>query len=256
MPLVYGINAVREALRSEGLSVERVLLAAGSRNRRLGELAGLARSRGIRYDFQPKEALTRRAGTADHQGAVAIISAINYSSYREIIEGMGRKPLILILDGVEDPHNLGAAIRSADAAGVSGIFMPERRTAGVSEVVLKVSAGAAAHVKIARVVNIRDLIRDLKREGLWVVGIEPKASTRWTEVDYNRPLALVFGSEGKGIRRAVRESCDQLAGIPMYGRVESLNLSVAVGIVLYEAVRQRMVSAVLEEDEKGESRLR
>lgn len=243
MSTIFGINPVLEALRTPNLSVERLFIDTGSTNPRLKEIVVLAKGHNVPVHYEPKTILTRKANSKAHQGAVAITSPIRYAGYEEILDQAGANPLLLILDGVQDPHNLGAIVRTADASGVRGIFIPQRRAASVTDTVVKTSAGATAHVKIARVVNIANLIDQLKRDGVWIVGMQADAASLWSEIDYNQPIALVLGEEGKGIHRLVRERCDFLVRIPMLGRVASLNVSVAAGVVLYEALRQRGAKA-------------
>lgn len=239
MGTIYGINSVLELLKSPTYSIERILLDKEINNPRLKEIFALAKEKKIPVDYQARGLLNRKAGTLAHQGVIAVTSTVHYASYESIVEEAGRHPLFLILDGIEDPHNLGAIIRTAEAAGVHGIFIPQRRAVGVTETVFKTSAGAAAHVKIARVVNLANLIEYLKENSVWIVGVEAEAKQSWTDVDYNQPLALVLGAEGKGMHRLVKERCDFLVAIPMFGKVSSLNVSVAAGIVLYEVIRQR-----------------
>ena len=195
-------------------------------------------------DRRELDGLTRNA---NHQGIVALAMAPDnkqkrHSGYVEadaILETLGERPLLVLLDGIEDPHNLGAILRSCEGAGVDGVFIPEHRAAGLTETVAKTSAGTVEYVRVARVTNLVRLIEDLKERSIWVVGVEGGTETGYTEFDFNVPLALVMGSEGKGIRRLVRENCDAVVSIPMVGQLNSLNVSVATGIVLFEVLRQR-----------------
>ena len=201
-----------------------------------------AKVRQIPVHIEPPPAFDRLVPGVNHQGVVAFVAAKAYSSTEDIIElarQRGEPLFLVILDGVEDPHNLGAIIRTAEAAGVHGIFVPERRAAGLTSVVAKTSAGALEHVLVARAVNLSRLIEELKAAGLWVYGVEPSAPQAFTAIDMTGPIAFVFGGEGGGIRPGVAEKCDGLIRIPMKGKVESLNVSAAVGVTLFEGVRQR-----------------
>jgi 23S rRNA (guanosine2251-2'-O)-methyltransferase len=233
---LYGINAVREAIGAR--PVEYVLVTQGQHSRRVQEIIEACRAAGISVRFAPRPALDREAGTAQHQDVVAICSAKPYDDLESLL-GAGEKPLLVVLDGVEDPGNLGAIVRTAVAAGADGIVIPERRAAGLSPAVARAAAGALEHMKIARVTNLVRTLVDLKERGVWVFGFEPAAPKSYLELDYGGSCALVVGGEGRGLHRLVREACDDLARIPLYGPVESLNVSVAAAVVLYEAVRQR-----------------
>jgi 23S rRNA (guanosine2251-2'-O)-methyltransferase len=234
--IVYGINPVLEALRAGRVSVVRV----GHRGGRVHEILALAAERGIKVQRVDPPMLDRLAGGGVHQGVVADVDSapIDYS-VEELVRSAGGPALIVVLDGVEDPHNLGAILRTADAAGVHGVVIQTRRSAALGGAAAKVSAGAVAHVKIAQVVNIARAIDDLKEIGVWTVGLADDAQTDYDAIDFTVPSAVVVGAEGSGLRRLVREKCDFTARIPMRGHVSSLNVSVAAGIVLFEAVRQR-----------------
>jgi 23S rRNA (guanosine2251-2'-O)-methyltransferase len=243
--VIYGLNPVREALRSRRQPLSRILLIESGRQGRFGELIELARVHGVRVERSDRRQLDLLSGQANHQGIVAVLGEADRAAYlspEEILDHLSSSPLLVLLDGVEDPHNLGAILRSCDGAGVDGVFIPEHRAVGLSETVAKTSAGASAHVRIGRVTNLVPLIADLKDRGIWVVGVEGDGERCYTEFDFAIPLALVFGSEGKGIRRLVRERCDAIVSIPMRGRVNSLNVSVAAGVVLFEVLRQRRKS--------------
>ena len=201
-----------------------------------------AKARQIPVHIEPAAAFDRLAPGGNHQGVIAFVAAKAYDSTEDILElarQKGEPPLLVILDGVEDPHNLGAIIRTAEAAGVHGVFIPERRAAGLTSVVAKTSAGALEHMLVARVVNLSRLMEELKTAGLWIYGVEPSATADFTTVDMTGPTALVFGGEGGGIRRGIAQECDGLVRIPMRGKVESLNVSAAVAVMLFEGVRQR-----------------
>ncbi len=239
---VFGINAVRELLRA-GRRVERVLVSeqrVGGREVR--ELMALARSRGIAVRVSPREALDREVPHALHQGVVAVAAAREYASLDAILRApaeRGEPALVLVLDGVEDPGNLGAILRTAEAAGVHGVVIPDRRAAGLTETVAKAAAGALEYVPVAKVGNIVNALGELKAAGLWVAGAEAGNATAYWDADFVRPTALVLGGEDRGVRRLVRERCDYLVSLPLRGKLGSLNVSVAAGALLYEVLRQR-----------------
>jgi 23S rRNA (guanosine2251-2'-O)-methyltransferase len=244
MNIIYGINAVGEALRASGRSFEWVGVAKERHDLRLQRVIDGCRRLGIAIRFVPRVELDRMAGNGAHQGVVAVTSAKQYSDLDDVIEGKrGRHSLVVVLDGVEDPHNLGAILRTADAAGADGVVIPERRAAGVTPVVAKSSAGASEHLPIAKVTNIARTVEELKARNLWIVGLDERASRFYDALDYNMDCALVLGAEGKGLHDLVRRKCDFLVSIPMLGKVPSLNVSVAAGVVLYEIVRQRTKAA-------------
>lgn len=232
-----------EALRSRRRTIHKIVIAAGASPSRLGELIETARRAGVAVEKRDRRALDEMARGANHQGVIALLAALDHkSAYVEpetILDALGELPLVVLLDGIEDPHNLGAILRSCEGAGVDGVFIPEHRAVGLNETVAKTSAGAVEYVRVARVTNLIPLIGELKDRGLWVVGVEGGAETSYSDFDLKAPLALVLGSEGKGIRRLVREKCDAVVSIPMRGRVNSLNVSVAAGVVLFEVLRQR-----------------
>ena len=234
--IIYGINPVLEALRAGRVKEVRV----GDRaDDRLKQLLALAAERGVRVRRVPADALERESRRGVHQGVVAEVDTAADYSVDEIVRGASGAPLVVVLDGIEDPHNLGAILRTADAAGVDGVVIQSRRSAARDGVAAKASAGALAHVKIAEVVNIARAVEELKEAGVWTVGLAGEATESYDAIDYALPTALVLGAEGTGLRRLVRERCDRLASIPMRGHISSLNVSVAAGIVLFEAVRQR-----------------
>jgi 23S rRNA (guanosine2251-2'-O)-methyltransferase len=202
----------------------------------------LARSRRIPVHIEPAAAFERLVPGGRHQGVIAFVAAKSYSTPEEILERartLDQPPFLLLLDGIEDPHNLGAILRTAEAAGVHGVLIPERRAAGLTSIVAKVSAGALDHIPVGRVGNLIRLIEALKAAGLWIYAVEPGAPTAYTGIDMTGPLALVLGGEGQGVRPGVLKGCDDRISIPMMGKVESLNVSAAAAIVLFEAVRQR-----------------
>ena len=241
-PVAYGIHAVRVLLSRHPQRVRRVLLGAGRDAGRLAEIRGLAQRAGVQVSAADDAALDRLAGGERHQGVVAEVqprAGDPETQLEEALEAAAGAPLLLVLDGVQDPHNLGACLRSADAAGVAAVIVPRDRAAGLTPVVRKVAAGAAETVPLVAVVNMARTLRDLKQRGIWLVGTDDAADRTLYDADLKGPVALVMGSEGEGLRRLTRECCDQLVAIPMAGAVESLNVSVATGVALFEAVRQR-----------------
>jgi len=245
-PVTYGIHAVRVLLVRSPERLQRLLLLARRDDRRLGELRELAERARIPVATVAEAELAALAGDGRHQGAVAVLtedSARTASDPETSIEmalaAAAGPPLLLVLDGVQDPHNLGACLRTADAAGVCAVIAPRDRAAGLTPVARKVAAGAAETVSFIAVVNLARTLRGLTERGIWLVGTDDRAPASLYEADLAGPTALVLGSEGGGLRRLTRECCDQLVAIPMAGAVESLNVSVAAGVLLYEAVRQR-----------------
>jgi 23S rRNA (guanosine2251-2'-O)-methyltransferase len=238
MEKLTGIHAVREALAA-GRPLQTVIIARGRHGGRLEEIVQLARRRGVPVRFADRAQLDRTAGTRDHQGVVALPSAAAGVSLEELLARERGRRLLVLLDGIEDPQNLGAIIRTALAAGAGGIVIPTRRAAGLTEAVARASAGAIAHLGIAQVTNLPRAMEQLKKAGYWLVGLDERAQRSHTDVDLTGALALVLGSEGKGLHELVRERCDFLVSIPTSGPVRSLNVSVAAGIALFEAVRQR-----------------
>ncbi|HUI44044.1 MAG TPA: 23S rRNA (guanosine(2251)-2'-O)-methyltransferase RlmB [Terriglobia bacterium] len=233
---LYGIHAVKEALASR--PVDHVLVAEGRHGPRVEEIVQLCRARGVPVRFAPGVAVDRLAGTPQHQNVVAVCAAKGYASLESLVSGSAAA-MIVVLDGVEDPANLGAVARTAVAAGAGGIVVPERRATGLTPAVARSAAGALEHLKVARVTNLTRALNELKEQNLWVFGFEAAAAKSYLDLDYSVPCALVLGGEGRGLHRLVRETCDHLARIPLYGPVESLNVSVAAAVVLYEAARQR-----------------
>ncbi len=243
--LIYGVNPLIESLRGDRAPRE-IIIAEGARDARLRDLIELAHAKHVPIKYAPRAALDREAGNTHHQGVIARIAQASYADADELLDSMAGKvgtatqPLALLLDGIEDPRNLGAILRTAECAGVDGVFIPERRAAGLNETVAKASAGAVEHLAVARVTNLSLLIRQLKERNLWVVGTSGDAAVEYTDWDWTRPSAIVLGAEGAGLHRLVREHCDALVKIPVRGKIESLNVSVAAGIILYEALRQRV----------------
>ena len=238
---IYGRNPVLEALES-GRAIDKIFIQDGINAPVIGQIRNLAKSRGVTYSFTDKRRLDRMSGGENHQGVVAVGAAHAYSSVEDILDRAkenGEDPFIVICEGLTDPHNLGAVIRTADAAGCHGVIIPKNRSVQLSSTVAKVAAGAVEHIPVAKVANIAQTIEKLKKEGLWIVGTDLSATMTHYECDMTGAIGIVIGSEGDGISRIVRESCDFLVKIPIRGGAESLNASVAAGVVLYEAVRQR-----------------
>jgi 23S rRNA (guanosine2251-2'-O)-methyltransferase len=236
MDKVGRLNPILEILGGSPGRVNKLFVQKERGPHKLAEVIRLARSGGIPLVFVPRRKLDSLAH--DHQGAVALLAPKDFSSVDDILSAAGT-PFLVLLDGVEDPQNLGAIIRSAEGAGASGLILPERRSAGLTESVLAVSAGAAEHLKVARVTNLAQTMEGLKKQGLWLVGAEGNARARWYEFDYTIPVGIVLGSEGRGLRRLVREKCDQVLSIPLFGRVNSLNVAAAAAVFFFEVVRQR-----------------
>ena len=239
--IIEGRNAVIEALRA-GTAVDKVYIAKGETDATLGHIASTARGKGIVVVEADRRKLDAMSVTHSHQGVIAVAAVREYASVSDILQSArdkGEAPLVVVCDELSDPHNLGAVIRTAEAAGAHGVIIPKRRSAGLTAVVAKTSAGAVSYLPVARVANLTALLRELKEEGLWVFGTAADGSTSLYQADLKGPAAIVIGSEGDGMSRLVREQCDFLVSIPMRGQVNSLNASAAAAVVLYEAVRQR-----------------
>lgn len=240
MNVIYGINSVSEALKARGRGFEWVGIAKERHDLRLQRVIEECRRNSIAVRFLSRSELDRIASTGAHQGVVAVTSSKQYTDLDDVIASKhGEYSLLVILDGVEDPHNLGAILRTSEAAGANGVVIPERRAAGVTGTVAKASAGASAHLPIARVTNIARTLEELKAKNIWTVGLDERGKQNYDTVDYKMNCALVLGAEGKGLHDLVAKKCDFLVSIPMLGKVPSLNVSVAAGVVLYEIVRQR-----------------
>jgi 23S rRNA (guanosine2251-2'-O)-methyltransferase len=246
MDRLTGIHAVREALEA-GSPFDRIVIAKGRQDTRIEEIVQLARSHGIAVRFEDRGQLDRLANTRDHQGVVAIAAARAAATLEDILEranqSKGQQGLIVLLDGVEDPHNLGAIIRTALAAGAHGVVIPERRAAGLTDTVARASAGALAHLPIAKVTNLVRAMEELKEAGYWLVGLDEAGQKNYTEVDYTSPTGIIMGGEGNGLHELTRKRCDFIVSLPTTGPVKSLNVSVATGVVLFEALRQRHTRA-------------
>ena len=239
--IIEGRNAVVEALRA-GVTIDKIYILKGETDATLGHIASTAREKGVVVVDAERRKLDGMSRTHSQQGVIAVAAAREYASVDDILNiarEKGEAPLIVVCDELSDPHNLGAVIRTADAAGAHGVIIPKRRSAGLTAVVAKTSAGAVAHVPVARVPNITALLKQLKDEGVWVFGTAAQGNTSLYKADLKGPAAIVIGSEGDGMSRLVAENCDFTVSIPMFGKINSLNASAAAAVLLYEAVRQR-----------------
>ena len=239
--LIEGRNAVIEALRA-GTAIDKIYIARGETDATLGHIASTARGQGVVVVQADRRKLDGMSRTKSHQGVVAIAAVRGYASVDDILSAArekGEPPLVVVCDELSDPHNLGAVIRTAECAGAHGVIIPKRRSAGLTAIVAKTSAGAVSYLPVARVPNLTALLKDLKDKGLWVFGAAAGGTTSLYDADLKGPAAIVIGSEGDGMGRLVREQCDLLVSIPMRGKLDSLNASAAAAVILYEAVRQR-----------------
>ncbi|MGA3262923.1 MAG: 23S rRNA (guanosine(2251)-2'-O)-methyltransferase RlmB [Terracidiphilus sp.] len=249
MEVLYGLHPVEEALKAGKRRFDHVLVARERHDERLERLVAACRQAGVRVRQEPREELTLLAQTAAHQGVVAMVRPQEFLSIEDLFEpdpvraGAGAARLVLALDGIEDPQNLGALLRVADGAGVDGVVLTERRSAPLSAVAVKASAGAAEHLRIARVVNLVRALEELKGRNLWIVGLDERGQTDYDQFDLTGDCVIVLGREGAGLHELVRRTCDHLLRIPMAGGVSSLNVSAAGAVVLYEAFRQRRSAA-------------
>jgi 23S rRNA (guanosine2251-2'-O)-methyltransferase len=232
--ILSGVHPVAEALRA-GTALERILIAQGAGGPRLQEIIDLARRAGVPLRFEPRAALERLAGSSAHQGVIALGAARKYAE----IDAVADSDLLVVLDGVEDPHNLGAIVRTAHAAGAGAVIIPERRAASLTDVVAKAAAGALEHLPVSRVTNINRTLEELKKGGHWIYGLDERGTESYDQIDYAAKCVLVLGGEGKGLHEQVRKHCDVLVRIPMAGKISSLNVSVAAGVVLFEWKRRR-----------------
>ncbi len=235
--IIYGIHPITEALESKSRRLGQVLITRGKWNPRLQKIVELARRRGVPVRFETAAVLRRKVPTSRYQEAIAELDEIGFIGQEEILRAS--PTLLLMADGVEDPRNLGALLRTAEAAGVEGVFVPGRHGCGITPLVVKASAGAAMHLKIARVGNVVHSLKQLKKQGYWVIGLHMEGEIQIDQIDTSLPLVVTVGGEHRGVRRLVRKHCDFLVSLPMKGRVGSLNLSVAAGILLYQIVRGR-----------------
>ena len=244
MDVLYGLHPVEEALRAGTRAIDHISVARereARRDPRMEAVLELARAKAVRISAEPRDQLTRHCKTDAHQGIVAFLRERKFLALEDLLAtppGPSGFRFFLALDGVEDPHNLGALLRSADGAGVTGIILPERRSAPLSAVVAKTSAGASEHVRIAQVVNITRALEAMKKQNIWIVGLDERGTPDYTGFDFRQDTCLVLGSEGSGLHDLVKRTCDHLLRIPMAGSVTSLNVSVAGAVVMYEAMRQ------------------
>lgn len=239
---IEGRNSVLELLET-GKDINKIFIEKGEKHGSINKIIGIARDRKIVTVEVDKNKLNQMAQTENHQGVIAIVPPFDYCEVQDILDEAktrGEQPFILILDGIEDPHNLGAIIRTAETAGVHGIIIPKRRACSVNSTVYKVASGAVEHMKIARVNNLNDEIKYLKENNVWIYGTAIEATKYYYEENLTGSIALIIGNEGEGLSRLVRENCDVLLKIPMKGKISSLNASVSAGIVMYEAVKQNM----------------
>jgi 23S rRNA (guanosine2251-2'-O)-methyltransferase len=245
MEVLYGLHPVEEALRAGTRPIDHISVARereARRDSRTDAVLELARAKGVRVSTEPRDQLTRHCKTDTHQGIVAFLRERKFLALEDLLNtptGPSGFRFFLALDGVEDPHNLGALLRSADGAGIDGIILPERRSAPLSAIVAKTSAGASEHVRIAQVVNITRALETMKKQNIWIVGLDERGSPDYADFDFRQDTCLVLGSEGSGLHDLVKRTCDHLLRIPMAGSVSSLNVSVAGAVVMYEAMRQR-----------------
>ena len=240
--IIEGRNAVIEALRA-GTAIDKIYLAKGETDKTLGHIASRARDAGVVVVEADRRKLDAMSRTHAHQGVIALAAVREYVSIQSILDSAaakGEPPLLVVCDEISDPHNLGAILRTAECAGAHGVIIPKRRSAGLTAVVAKTSAGAVSYIPVARVANIPSLLKDLKKQGVWVFGTAADGATDLYGADLKGPAAIVIGSEGSGMTRLAAENCDFLVSIPMKGRISSLNASAAAAILLYEAVRQRL----------------
>ena len=241
MEVLYGLHPVEEAIRSGSRQLDHVSVSRERRDERLERLVELCRSTGIRVSMESRDQLTRLARTDAHQGVLAVVRERKFLGIEDLLAPKQDEQhrFFLALDGIEDPHNLGALLRTADGVGVDGVILPERRSAPITATVAKTSAGASEHVRIARVTNLVRSLEQMKQKHVWVLGLDERGSPDYTDFDFNTDCVLVLGREGAGLHDLVKKTCDHLLRIPMAGQVSSLNVSVAGAIVMYEALRQR-----------------
>jgi len=238
MSNLLGVHVVEEALRA-GRPLDRIVIARGRHGTRMEEIVNRARQQGVPVRFEDRSQLDRLAGSREHQGVVAVAASRAAMAIEDLLTKKPNNSVLVLLDGVEDPHNVGAIVRTALAAGADGLVIPERRAAGLTETVARASAGALEHLRVARVTNLVRAMEQLKETGYWLVGLDESAKQNYTEMDFTGSVGIVLGGEGKGLHELTRKRCDFLCSIPTRGPVRSLNVSVAAGVVLFEVVRQR-----------------
>ncbi len=239
MERITRINPLIEVLKSSPRRINKIVLQKEEGHRPLGMIVGLAKEAHVPCLFLPRSVMDKMA--PHHQGVIAVLASKEFATLEEILRAAGEKPFLVLLDEIEDPQNLGAILRSAECAGVDGVVLPERRSAGLTEAVYEVSAGALEHLKVARVANLAQAMERLRQKGVWLVGAESGGDGFYWEFDYNQPVAIVLGSEGQGIRPLVRRTCDRVLSIPLRGKLNSLNVAAAAAVFLFEAARQRQI---------------
>jgi 23S rRNA (guanosine2251-2'-O)-methyltransferase len=244
MNWLTGFHAIEEALNA-ARSLDRIVIARGRRGERVEAIVRLAKSRGVPVRFEDRQQLDRLAGTHEHQGIAALAAAKPTAELEDLLAAKTERGLLVALDGIEDPHNLGAIVRTALAAGAQGVVIPERRAAGLSDTVERASAGALAHLPVARVKNLVRAMEQMKEAGYWLVGLDERAEKKHTDVDLTGPVGILLGREGEGLHELTRKRCDFLVSIPTVGPVRSLNVSVAAGVMLFEVMRQRRAKGLL-----------
>jgi 23S rRNA (guanosine2251-2'-O)-methyltransferase len=238
MNWLTGFHAVEEALAA-GRALDRIVIARGRHGERVEAVVQLARSKSVPVRFEDRLQIDRLAGTREHQGIVALAAAKPALELEDLLAAKTPQGLLVLLDGIEDPHNLGAIVRTALAAGANGVVIPERRAVGLTDTVERASAGALAHLPVARVKNLVRAMEEMKEAGYWLIGLDERAEKKYTEADFSGQVGIVLGSEGEGLHELTRKRCDFLVSIPTSGPVRALNVSVAAGVVLFEVVRQR-----------------
>ena len=236
--IIYGINSVREALQSKTNRPDHIWITRGKMNPRLQQILQLAKRQQVPVRLESTQTLTKKAHTRDHQDVAGEILEVGYTDFKDLVQA--KPTLLLMVDGVEDPRNLGALLRTAEATGVEGVLIPNRRSCSITPTVVKSSAGGAIHLKISRIGNVVQALEELKRQGFWVVGLDMQGDHSMEEIDAGGLTVVVVGGEHQGLRKLVRKHCDFLVSLPMKGRISSLNLSVAAGVLLYEIVRKRL----------------
>ena len=252
MVVIFGIHAVSEALKSGARGFDYVGVSRERHDQRVQRIVEICRTSGILIRFLQREELDRTANSNSHQGVIAVTTGKQYADVDMLLDSRkAEHSFLVVLDGIEDPHNLGALIRTADGAGADGVIIPERRAVGLTGTVVKSSAGASEHLPIARVTNISRTLEELKDRSLWTVGLDERGSQGYDNIDYNMHCAIVLGAEGKGLHDLVRKRCDFLVSIPMMGSVPSLNVSVAGAVVMYEVARQRRNSKSKEKPQRA-----
>jgi 23S rRNA (guanosine2251-2'-O)-methyltransferase len=238
MNWLTGFHAVEEALAA-GRALDRIVIARGRHGERVEAVVQLARSKNVPVRFEERSQIDRLAGTREHQGIAALAAAKPALELEDLLAAKTPQGLLVLLDGIEDPHNLGAIVRTALAAGAHGVVIPERRAVGLTDTVERASAGALAHLPVARVKNLVRAMEEMKEAGYWLIGLDERAEKKYTEADFSGQVGIVLGSEGEGLHELTRKRCDFLVSIPTSGPVRALNVSVAAGVVLFEVVRQR-----------------